>query len=304
MRAASYRIPAAERRAGADQPTRPAWPRQGRNSRVPSERTSGGPSGPAPSTPMTRRTLVTPDGERISAVHRAPGPRAEPGLAFVIAHGFTGSWRRASIQRTIQQLAEHGGVVAFDFRGHGDSTGHSTLGDVEIQDLDTALAWARDLGYPRVASIGFSMGGSVVVRHAALLGGVAAVVSVSGPGWWYFRGTPAMRRVHWIIERRLGRVVGRFALGTRIAAGSWQPIPDSPSELAGRISPVPLLVVHGDRDRYFPLAHGRALYAAANEPRELWIERGFGHAEAAATSGLISRIGAWARGNALPPGTT
>ena len=48
-----------------------------------------------------------------------------------------------------------------------------------------------------------------MLRHAALIGGGDAVVSVSGPGWWYYRGTQPMRRVHWAVEHRLGRVVTR-----------------------------------------------------------------------------------------------
>ena len=48
------------------------------------------------------------------------------------------------------------------------------------------------------------MGASVAVRHAALHRGVRAVVAVSGPARWYYRGTAPMRRVHWVLERRLG----------------------------------------------------------------------------------------------------
>jgi fermentation-respiration switch protein FrsA (DUF1100 family) len=63
-------------------------------------------------------------------------------------------------------------------------------------------------------------------------------------------------------------------------------------EVAPRISPIPVLFVHGDRDHYFPVDHPHALYEAANEPKELWIVEGFGHAESAATPDLLDRIGA------------
>ena len=56
---------------------------------------------------------------------------------------------------------------------------------------------------------------------------------------------------------------------------------------------MPLLVVHGDADHYFPVEHAEQLFAAANEPKELWIEPGFGHAEAAVTPDLLDRIGRW-----------
>ena len=137
------------------------------------------------------------------------------------------------------------------------------------------------------------MGASVAVRHAALIRGVEAVVAVSGPARWYYRGTVPMRRLHWVVERRMGRLVGRVALRTRIASDGWDPLPEAPHEVVGQISPIPLLVVHGDSDPYFPLEHAHQLYDAATEPKELWLEKGFGHAENAAPDELIVRISSW-----------
>lgn len=235
--------------------------------------------------------LTTTDGVRIDACHD-PGP-AELGL--VLAHGLTGSWRRGSIRRAVATLSHYGGVVSFDFRGHGRSGGHSTVGDREVLDLAAAVDWARGLGYRRVAVVGFSLGAAVAVRYAAQTppGEPAAVVAISGPARWYYRGTLAMRRVHWLIEKRLGRFAGRLVLRTRIATDGWQPVPDPPEVAVARVSPTPLLVVHGDADHFFPVEHAHALYAAAAEPKELWIEPGFGHAESAAPAELLRRIGDW-----------
>jgi pimeloyl-ACP methyl ester carboxylesterase len=132
-----------------------------------------------------------------------------------------------------------------------------------------------------------------VLRHAGLVGGVDAVVAVSGPGRWYFRGTRPMRRVHFAIERRVGRLVVRNFLNTRISNGRWDPVPVPPAEAAARIAPTPLLIVHGDRDAFFPVDHAEDLYAAARDPKDLWIVPGFGHAEAGAQPALLDRIGGW-----------
>ena len=95
-------------------------------------------------------------------------------------------------------------------------------------------------------------------------------------------------------EKRLGRLIARQFLNTRISPRRW-PVPDPlpPAEAAGRISPVPVLIVHGDKDLYFPQEHGRELYAGAREPKELWLLPGFGHAERAMDDTLSDRIAVW-----------
>lgn len=235
-------------------------------------------------------TLYTADDVRIDAGHLSGGGD----LCFVLAHGFTCSWRQPMLRRIAGALNRHGGVIGLDFRGHGRSGGRSTVGDREVLDIDAVVAAARRRGYERVVPTGFSMGGAIVIRHAALCGGVDAVVSVSAPARWYYRETVPMRRVHWVIERPAGRFAVRLARGTRVARKGWDPVPEAPHEVAGRIAPVPLLIVHGDADTFLPLDHGRQLYDAAREPRELWVEPAFGHAEVAATPDLIKRIGDWA----------
>src|ERR1700730_9543565 len=238
---------------------------------------------------VTATTLVTEDGVPIDAIH-LPGTGD---LAIVVAHGFTLSWQRPNVWRIANRFNQAAGVLTFDFRGHGRSGGLSTLGDREIKDLDVVVAWARQLGYKRVAAVGFSMGASIVLRHAGLVGGLDAVVSVSGPGRWYYRGTESMRRVHFAVEHRIGRFVTRRWLKTRISPEGWKLLPVPPAEAAAQISPVPLLIVHGDMDHYFPPEHARQLYMAAREPKELWVIPGMGHAESACTEALVDRIGHW-----------
>ncbi|MFE9098822.1 alpha/beta hydrolase [Streptomyces sp. NPDC007264] len=268
-----------------------------------------------------RTFLRTADGVRIDAAYDpgsavydtscAPSGRPKD-LAIVVAHGFTGDLERPHVRRVAGVLARHGAVVTFSFRGHGASGGRSTVGDREVYDLAAAVRWARELGHARVATVGFSMGGSVVLRHAALYGasarppvfgapahversgaGTDAVVSVSAPARWFYRGTAPMRRLHWLVTRPEGRLVGRYGLRTRIHHRDWDPVPVSPVESVPLIAPVPLLIVHGDRDGYFPLDHPRMLADAAPGHAELWLEPGMGHAEHASDGDLVARIGRW-----------
>jgi fermentation-respiration switch protein FrsA (DUF1100 family) len=74
----------------------------------------------------------------------------------------------------------------------------------------------------------------------------------------------------------------------------WGTPPPSPLEVVHLIAPTPLLLVHGDRDHYFPLEHARTLAQAAGPAAASWVVPGFGHAESGATAPLVERIGRWA----------
>ncbi|MEU8874969.1 alpha/beta fold hydrolase [Streptomyces javensis] len=301
--------------------------------------------------------LLTDDAVSIEARYEpSPTLGAEPSdqLALVVGHGFSGALERPALRRVASAFQQRTAVITFSFRGHGRSGGRSTVGDREVLDLAAAVRWARRLGHRRVATVGFSMGGSVVIRQAALYGktdeiqplqdvhegertgrspgrtdgvlgspgyangaaparsakgaasagatdGAApdAVVAVSSPARWYYRGTAPMRRLHWAITRPTGRLVSRYGLRTRIDPGGWAVDPLSPVAAAPLIAPTPLLIVHGDRDPYFPLDHPRMLASAADpSTSELWIEPGYGHAETAASPDLLARIADWATAHA------
>ncbi|QKW47457.1 alpha/beta fold hydrolase [Streptomyces microflavus] len=279
--------------------------------------------------------MLTDDGVPVEAVYEpctagfgvrggGPGDAVADTPVIVVAHGFTGSVDRPAVRRAARVFSQRAAVITFSFRGHGRSGGRSTVGDREVLDLAAAVAWARTLGHVRVVTVGFSMGGSVVLRHGALyteeseardasvrvpvrerrmgehLGAHSdAVVAVSSPARWYYRGTAPMRRLHWVVTRPSGRFVGRYGFRTRIATDDWDPVPLSPVEAVPLIAPAPLLLVHGDRDPYFPLDHPRMLARAAGEgAAELWLERGMGHAENAADDALLARIADWAT---VPP---
>lgn len=240
-------------------------------------------------------SLVSQDGIALAAMHL---PHPSSSTAIVVAHGFGGAHDQERVERIAQLLNEETSVVAVTQRGHGDSGGMTTLGHREPMDVEAAVAWARGAGYERVVTVGFSMGAAVVLRHAALLGPESsdAVIAVSGPAYWFYRGTTPMRWLHRGISTPAGRAYIRTALGTRVDPEPWpDPPPMPPTEAAARVREhgIDLLIVHGDADGFFPLDHPRALHEAA-PGSELWIEPGFGHAEGAIEEDLVRRIGTWA----------
>jgi pimeloyl-ACP methyl ester carboxylesterase len=237
-----------------------------------------------------RVSLLTADRVRLSALHWDAGVRT---VGCVVAHGFTGSAAKPHVQAICAALRERGfGVLAPDLRGHGRSAGKCTAGADERYDIAAAVDWLRGQNYERIVVLGWSMGGSAVLRYAGLGGAADAVVTVSSPGVWFERGTRAMRIVHWMCETRSGRLATRLARRTRIASVGWTDVPEAPAEVVGSIAPTPLLIVHGDNDHYFPTMHVETLALAAPSA-EVWIEPGMGHAETATTPELVARIASW-----------
>jgi len=239
--------------------------------------------------------LTAADGTGISATHLSGDPR----LCFVLAHGFTGRHRSDKVDRVLRELAP-AGILAIDMRGHGESEGVTTIGDKEILDVSAAVRRARELGYAHVVTIGFSLGGAVVLRQAGLEEPKPdAVVSVSAPAFWYYKGTRIMRVMHRLVAMRTGRQLFRLR-HTRIDGSGWpDPMPMQPVEAAELITDIPVLIVHGDVDHYFPLEHPRSLHAAllrgGNERADLWELSGFAHAESAIPAKTLGEITTWVR---------
>ena len=257
--------------------------------------------------------LIAGDGVRIVAETRGEGD-----ITFVLAHGLTGHRGKSGIALISGWLAQHGRVVFFDQRGHGESAGKCTLGYREPLDLDAAIAWAKTLSDAPIVTVGFSMGAAVAIRHAALTTHPDAApeldrriavtqrpdatVLVSGVGQWFFRGTKIMDRLFRASATPWGRLAMR-GQGVRLTVRDWAG-PDAPAErnpmnptACAAVIRHPLLIVHGTSDHYFPEEHAERVYAAAsgNSRAELWVEQGMGHAERATSQELVDRIAGWAR---------
>ena len=168
----------------------------------------------------------------------------------------------------------------FDYRGFGRSGGDIDLDGIHedaLAALEKALA-LPEVDPGRVVVFGQSIGAPLAV--AAVAAGdparVRAVVLESG--------FASYRR---ITREKLGDVPLTWPfqwplsllMTERYSAGQW----------IGRLSPTPVLVIHGDRDNIVPLHHGEELFAAAGEPKRMWRIEGGGHIEAFARLGPVYR---------------
>lgn len=228
--------------------------------------------------PVIGARMVTSDGIALRGSYLAAPGRSE---AVLLVHGFAANRRKPAYARLAESFAEVAAVLAVDLRGHGGSGGRSTLGDREARDVEAAVTWLRQLGHDRVVLVGASMGATAVL-HAVSRGlKVDGVVAISAPA--EFRRPPATSRpltqLHRVWVSPVRRAVLRAGFGVALDGPEVWSDPPHPEEMARAIE-VPLLVVHGEDDSYFPAADATRLAVAAAGPAVVWHEPvGFGHAE-------------------------
>lgn len=217
-------------------------------------------------------SLRTVDGVRLAA-HRWM-PSAAPTTMVVLVHGFTGSKDHPEVVAVGEALADAGyGVLTYDARGHHDSDGLCTLGDSESLDVAAAVAAARS-STEHVVTVGASMGGIAVVRHAGTDPGLSGVVTVSAPARWRLPRNVRSVFAAGLTRTDLGRRLAARHLGVRIAP-EWTAAA-SPEEIVPRIV-APLAIVHGAADRMVPATEAARLAGVATGPVRLDIVEGMGH---------------------------
>ena len=133
------------------------------------------------------------EGFSLAASYSRAGPTALVGL-----HGAgEGTRESPSLQHLHELLPQHGiGVVTFDRRGEGESTGDATRGRFELQ-VDDALAVLRAVDAERVGLWGISQGGWIGPLAAAASDDVAFLVLVASTGV-----TPSAQMMY-AVERQL-----------------------------------------------------------------------------------------------------
>jgi len=217
--------------------------------------------------------LTTSDGVELAA--RSWSATGDPRASVVLVHGLAATKDNPELVAVATSLQQRGfDVLAYDARGHGESSGICTLGDSERFDVAAAVAHARQSGLP-VVVVGASMGGIAVLRHAADDPSLAGVVTVSSPADWRLHGSPGTLALTGMIRTRLGRAFAARLFRVRLSPHWTNPEP--PRSLAGRVSS-PLAIVHGERDRFIPAREAAGLFSANGGERRLFLVPRMGHA--------------------------
>jgi alpha-beta hydrolase superfamily lysophospholipase len=226
---------------------------------------------PPPHLRAERVTIESLSGERLAAWLFVP---ASPRAAVVVLHGVRAS--RTDMLERAELLWRHGfAALTPDLQAHGESTGtHITYGQLESRDVESSVAYVRQR-FPRlrVGAVGVSLGGAAVALagnrpglDAAVLEAVYPSIDVAVDNRVRSRIGPLARVVSPLLLLQLEPRLG-------IRTEDLRPIDGV------RSMRCPVLIAGGTADRHTTLADTQAMFAAANEPKEIWIVPGAGHVD-------------------------
>lgn len=186
--------------------------------------------------------------------------------AIILMHGVRAN-RLAMLDRARFLNRRGFSVLLFDFQAHGESIGNNiTFGYLESRDAQAAVQYVHSVApKEKIGVIGVSMGGAAFLLAKPALPVNAVVLEMVYPtieqavsnritsrlGNWSSVFTPLLT---WQMKPRLG-----------IDVKDLRPIDN-----IGAIN-IPKLFIAGEKDEHTTLAESRALFAAASEPKEMWI---------------------------------
>ena len=218
--------------------------------------------------------------ELVGELHTPSGDKGHPALC--ICHGIPATPPDPT-DRGYTILAQHfchAGFITliFNFRGAGRSEGNlDILG--WSRDLQAALDFLyglKEIDRSRFCLLGFSGGAAVSVYTAAHDHRASSVVACACPA--DFRALSQKETPQDTIQRfrQIGSIRDKiFPPSIEEWAKGFETI--APIKWIDKISPRPLLLVHGDADELIPLEHAHRLYRKAKEPKELKIISGARH---------------------------
>jgi hypothetical protein len=197
-------------------------------------------------------------------------PLEKPNGTVIACHGVAGN--RADILPIVLLLLQADfQVLTFDFRGHGESDGHTvTYGEREREDVLGAWDYVlsrHDVDRERIFGFGVSMGAASLLLALPDLPDLKAAVADSS-----FSDLEKM--IRWQYRYLPGPAAEPLAFLTEvfgwIETGRWASR-SSPLRAIEKVS-IPLLFFHGGRDRVIPSSSTEELHRAYRGPKQLRIE--------------------------------
>jgi hypothetical protein len=197
-------------------------------------------------------TIETTDGLQLHAWWRpATDPGASPTLLWF--HGNAGNVTHRA--ENLSMIPASLNVLLLDYRGYGKSQGHPSAQGLYL-DGEAAyryLSEEKGVTPSRIISYGRSLGTSVAL-HVAVEKPVAGLILESP---FLSAGAMAQEMFPFFPARLFPNIFDNAGRITRLK--------------------VPLLIIHGKKDKVVPFEHGKALYEKAPQPKEFLALPQAGH---------------------------
>jgi fermentation-respiration switch protein FrsA (DUF1100 family) len=224
-------------------------------------------------------SFKTPDGLTLQGWFFKPEGKSSGSILYL--HGNAENMS-THINNVLWLVKDGFAVFVFDYRGYGNSEGRPSMKGVHL-DAEAALKALIDLSGSdanNIIVLGQSLGGAIAVYTVAnspLKSHVKALVIDSAFSSYrtIAREKAAQFAVTWPLQYPLSFLVNDHY---------------SPDKWIEKISPVPLLIIHGERDEIVPLHHGTALYEKASSPKEFWVVKRAGHIGAFAEEDIRQKL--------------
>lgn len=226
--------------------------------------------------------------------------KGQPKGMIIFAHEFASDMY--SCARYCRPLLAAGyDIFTFDFRGHGQSSNlenykaRQWATNHEVSDMTGALAYVEDWleaqgRTKEVGLFGISRGGGAAILAAARNPCVRAIITDSAfsndttlenlmKRWAYI-----FAKVRFVAENHPPQF-WRFLRWLLFRECKRKLHCDFPSvrKTIMRMTPRPILFIHGDKDSYIPFEQTLALYGLAKRPKHVWIVPGAKHNQSAMT---------------------
>jgi fermentation-respiration switch protein FrsA (DUF1100 family) len=254
--------------------------------------------------------------------------------AVIFCHGFTGV-KEMYLPKNAERLRAEGYITLnFDYRYFGESGGEPRSRLVpmaQVDDIRNAMTYMQNLpevNPDRIGLYGTSFGCANVVYTAGIDERAKCTVAVVGPGDCerQFRLGPnfdafmdKVRRAkaefvatghitYMQTARMMARDPGVVAEleKTQSLFPTWRPevsfesladiMEFKPENVADRIAPRALLLIHTDKDKLVPLSEGQSLYAKARQPKKLVVLENMVHEDVYHGEGfaqVVQQTNAW-----------
>jgi fermentation-respiration switch protein FrsA (DUF1100 family) len=168
-------------------------------------------------------------------------------------------------------VLEHGlDYMIFDYHGYGSSEGKPSP-KATVEDGHAALRKIHQL-YPdkKIVVLAQSLGGAVGVRSVVDIKNEVPVILVFADSTFdsYRTAARTVLSHHWLTW--LFQPIGWLVMSDTYAPGND----------VAKLSPIPLVVIHGDQDTEVDISNGHDLFDRAASPKEFWEVPGGHHIDA------------------------